>query len=109
MERERLPRDEPEGREAPRQLLECELRLELSERSTEAVVDALAEGEVLRRIRAVEAELIGIGERAGVPICGREPQVELRALAQLDTGKARGPRRQPPPHRHRRVEAKRLL
>src|SRR5215212_10452377 len=57
---------QPQAREAPRQLLERELRLELAERRPDAEVDALAEREVALRVRAAQVEHVGLREHGRV-------------------------------------------
>ena len=52
MEGEFLALDESQTREAVRQGVERELRLQFAQRSAQAIVDALAKGEGLRGVHA---------------------------------------------------------
>src|SRR3954471_17689964 len=97
--------DQAQPREAARQLLERELRLELAERGPDAEVDPLAEREVALGIRARGVEAVrllehwrggglGVGarggeagrlvEHAGVGAGRREPQEQGRAFGDVD-------------------------
>ena len=58
----RLTVEQAQLREPIRQSLEGDSRLELAERSAEAIVDALAEGQRLRRVRASQIERLGLRE-----------------------------------------------
>src|SRR3954464_2793125 len=55
----RLVLDEPQAREAPRELLERELGLELAQRRPDAEVDALAEREVTLGVGPRRVEAVG--------------------------------------------------
>ena len=56
--------DEAKRGDALGQHLGYELRFEFGELGTEAIVHALAEGDVVGRVRSVDVELVGIVEQA---------------------------------------------
>ena len=102
--------DEPQLRPALDQPGEREPRLELAEARARAVVDALAEREVSGgRSRARGSKRSGSGKTSASRPGRGEPEEELRALGQLDAAERRRARGDPPPHRHRGVEAQRLV
>ena len=61
----RLVRDKPQAREAARELLERELRLELAQRRPDAEVDPLAEGQVALGVRRAGSKRSGSAKTAG--------------------------------------------
>src|SRR3954451_17158759 len=101
--------DQAQPREAARQLLERELRLELAERGPDAEVDPLAEREVALGVRARGVEAVRLLEHGRVAAGRREPQEQGRALGDVDAAERDRALRPPPPERHRRVVAQRLL
>ena len=109
VEGDRLVLDQPQLRPALDQPRERELRLELAEARAGAVVDALAEREVVVGVLARGVERVGLGEDVGVAPGRREPEEQLRALGQVDAAERRRLRGDPPPHRHRGVVAQRLV
>ena len=109
VEGDRLVLDQPELRPALDQPGERQPRLELAEARARAVVDALAERQVVVGVLARRVEAVGLGEDVGVAAGRGEPEEELRALGQLDAAERHRARGDPPPDRHRGVEAQRLV
>ena len=109
MEGDPLVLDEPQVREAFDEAFDGDLRLELAEARAGAIVDPLAEGEVVMGVRARGSKRSGSGKtRRVAPGCG-EPEEELGARREIDAAQRDRARRDAPPHRHRRVVAQRLL
>jgi hypothetical protein len=72
-------------------------------------VDALAEREVVVGVLARRVEPVRVREDVAVAAGRGEPQEELRPLGQVDAAERDRPRGDPPPSRHRGVEAQRLV
>jgi hypothetical protein len=70
---------EPESWEPPRERLQSNASLSTRERRTEAVVDPLAEGEMLPCVRPIDVKRVRVDEHALVVSGGREPQLNHRA------------------------------
>ena len=79
MEGECLALDESQTREVVRQGFEGKLRLQFAERGAQAIMDTLAKGEGLGRVRAVQIEHLGLREDGGVAAGCGEPEEELGA------------------------------
>src|SRR5262245_3296031 len=108
VEGESMSVDKPQAREPLCQSLEGDLRLELAQCGAQAVVDAFAKGERLRRVRPLEIERLRLREdRRVAPRC-REPEEELRPLRQGDAAESDGPLRDAPPDRDGRIIPERL-
>ena len=72
-------RDEAQPGESARKLLQRDLRLELPERRSDAIVDAYAEGECPLRVCAAWIEALALREDRRI-VAGRgEPEKQLRA------------------------------
>ena len=66
-----LTLNESQTRKAVRQGFERALRLPFAQRGAQAIVDALATGECLRRVRAAQIERLGLRKDGGIAAgCG---------------------------------------
>lgn len=79
MEGESLTLDESQTWKAVRQGFERKLHLQFAQRGAQAIVDALAKGEGLLRIRAAQIERLGLRKDSGVMAGCSEPEEELGA------------------------------
>src|SRR5215831_20577518 len=97
MEGEFLAGNESQTREAVYQGIERELRLQSAKRGAQAIVDTLAKGEGLGRVRAAQIERLGLCENGGVAAGGGEPEEELGAFRQVNSTQRDGTLCHPPP------------
>jgi hypothetical protein len=109
VEAEALAAGQAQAREPAGQLLERQLRLQPAEAGPWAVVHPAAEREMVGDVGPVEVEPLRLGEDAGVPAGGGEPEEQPGALGQRHAADRDRPGGDPPPDRDRRVEPERLL
>src|ERR1700687_5907726 len=98
MEGECSALDQSQTRGAWVQAIERELRLKFAQRGAQAIVNALAKGEGLGRIRAAQIERLGLRKDGGVATGGGEPEEELGARRQVHAPQRDGTRGHAPPN-----------
>src|ERR1700686_100178 len=98
MEGECSALDQSQTREAVCQAVERELRLKFAQRGAQAIVNALAKGEGLGRVRAAQIERLGLRKDGGVAAGGGEPEEELGAWRQVNSPQRNGMLGHAPPH-----------
>ena len=98
-----------QAREAPRELRERQLGLELAEARAQAVVDAAAEGEVAAGLSRSRSKASGSGKTDGSRPAAASQRKSLAPAGSSTAADARRPRRHAPPDADRGIEAQRLL
>ena len=95
--------------QAFQKLAEGDLHFLAREDGTNAEVDAVAEGDVLRRVLSMDIEAIGIGEFGRVAVGRAEAQHRHRPLGQFDACQLGIARDYPPHVLGRRAQAQHLF